>query len=283
MNSIDHTSHLSIALPKSDRDFILLAVNVSRAASISAFLREAALDRARSVLGDTVTPPVSPPPQAKDPTGLVYGYVTDGEPANAAGPRVTFPSIRSFGTNLSDRNREILRWIATHKAGSIHDLSRRFDYPYANLTHNLRKLHGLGLIGYREVGRQALSPFLQCGRLRLLLPFRVEPDAQRRMLKVAVKATGEEIAPPDADLMFGSMNEFAAAVPDRGYALLRLIAEHEPETISALALLTGTTVSNTYPLIQQFTELGLVATVKDGQRKRPSLVYDGIELELVFA
>lgn len=257
-------------------------MRTSNADSISAFIREAALESARSVMGRGAPPPARVAVQASDDAQIHYAYVGESAPGDACTPALGFASIRSFATNLSDRNRALLRWLGKNSPDSIHDLSNKFEYPYPSLSHNLRALEGLGLIGYDNVDQQSLRPYLRCNRLRLVLPFGAESGAGGRTFKLAVKSADDETVPPDVDLTLGSMEDFAAMLPDRGYALLQVIARHEPATIAALALLTGKSTQNTYTLVRHLVKPGLVKTEEAARHKRPLLAYDGLSLDITL-
>jgi predicted transcriptional regulator len=279
----DRGSHFSISLPQGEREFILEAIQKSGAASASVFLRDAALDKAQELLGRSYEPPGALQTAPRNARLDIAASIDAGAAAGAKQADLVFPSLRRFATTFSDQNRAVLRWIGESRPDSIHDLARRFNYPYANLSRNLRTLEAIGVVGYEQPDGQTLRPVLMCRQMKLRLALDKRGGDEGRIFRICVPALGSTAAIKDADLVLGSMEELTKTVPDRGYALLRLMAEHDPANISALAQLTGKSVANTYTLLRHLTAVGLTRTVPHGAAKKPELLFDGITVNLRLA
>jgi predicted transcriptional regulator len=83
---------------------------------------------------------------------------------------------------------------------------------------------------------------------------------------------------------FTSVESFAKVLSDRNRALLELIREHHPESLSELAELSGRQKSNLSRTLKTMAHYGLVA-LKPGPRGSliPRVPYSRIELNLTIA
>jgi predicted transcriptional regulator len=276
MEHADPKTQLVVVLAASQKGFVVDAAKQAGAHSLSAFIRGAVLEKARAVLGDIPVPLATPLRASKlRPSAILTAYVGDAAPPNTVAPSVTLPSLHAFAAHLCDRNRAILAWIGTHDAESIHDLSRRFDYSYAGLSRTLGTLAAFGIVGY-DTGADARCqpPRLLCHRVRLQLVFHEVPHP--RILRIILGATPAK----GVDVFCMTMDDFSKVVTDRGYDLLRLIAEHDPPTIGALGKLTGRTSQNAYPLLRRLAKFGLVGIEGSSRKKKPILLYDGLTFEV---
>jgi predicted transcriptional regulator len=272
MAGSERKTQFVIVLPASQRSFIAAAAKRAGAPSLSAFIRDAVLEKSRSVLGGDADLPIVTAGARRSPVEILDAVV-DVAPADLSAPHAVFPGLHAFAAHLSDRNRAILRWIGTHEAESIHELSRRFDYSYAGLSRTLGSLAALGIVGHGTgTDARCQPPRLLCHRIRLHLPFHDHALAQPRILRVSL---GDACA-TTADIACPSMDDFSTVVTDRGYTLLRLIAAHNPMTVGALGKLTGTTSQNAYPVLRRLAKFGLVRMEGGSRKKKPVLLYDGL-------
>jgi predicted transcriptional regulator len=279
MNHEDPKTQLVVLLPVSEKGFIVEAVKESGAASMSAFIRTAMLERSSAVLGRD-PPTTSTPRQVwQAPSKILNLYLGKNVPPGARMPAAALPNIRRFGTLLSDRNRALLNWVGANGSESIHDLSRRFDYPYVLLSRILHALAGHGIIQLRPNGADARrqSAWLLHDRLRLYLPLCGALDDTAGILRIAI---GARAASEGADFVCPSMDDFSRSLTDGGYRMLRFIADHHPETIGAVGKLSGTTSQNAYSLLDRFAKFGLVRLEVTGRKKRPVLLYDGVTVDI---
>ena len=95
-------------------------------------------------------------------------------------------------------------------------------------------------------------------------------------------ATGKhERAKGEPKIWFNSMASLAQVLSDQNRALLSLIAEQEPESISELARLSHRSQSNLTRTLKKMERYGLVR-IRSGERgkKRPSVPYTDIVVDL---
>ena len=75
-------------------------------------------------------------------------------------PKIWFSSMASLAQVLSDRNRELLSWIAEQKPASITELARLSDRSQSNLTRTLKKMESYGLVEMKTGTRGSKQPFV---------------------------------------------------------------------------------------------------------------------------
>ena len=268
-------TQLVVVLPLCEKELVVEAVRKSSAPSLSAFIRDAVLERSRAILGsDALARRRAISRRPLVPTDCLDAFI-GRVPDDRSSAHLVFPRLHAFAAHLSDLNRAILRWIGTHEVASIDELARRFDYSYAGLSRTLGSLAALGIVGY-DVGADARCqpPRLLCNRVRLHPAFREVPcPCVLHIVLVGMNASS-------ADIACSSMDDFSAVVTDCGYMLLRLIAERDPPTIGALGKLTGKTTQNAYPLLRRLAKFGLVRIEGDSRRKKPVLLYDGLTFDI---
>jgi predicted transcriptional regulator len=82
-------------------------------------------------------------------------------------------------------------------------------------------------------------------------------------------------------IWFTSMGSFARVLSDQNRALLELIAETQPDSITELANLSGRAKSNLSRTLKTLERYGLVRLKKGkGGKISPSLPYSGIVLDI---
>jgi predicted transcriptional regulator len=85
----------------------------------------------------------------------------------------------------------------------------------------------------------------------------------------------------DPDIWFTSVESFAKVLSDRNRGLLAMIAERQPDSIDALAAVSGRAKSNLSRTLHTMARYGLVRLEKSERRKvRPVVTFDKVELKL---
>ncbi len=88
----------------------------------------------------------------------------------------------------------------------------------------------------------------------------------------------------DPDIWFTSIESFAKVLSDRNRGLLAMIAERQPDSIDALAAVSGRAKSNLSRTLHTMARYGLVRLEKNERRKlRPIVTFDKVELKLSVA
>lgn len=106
-------------------------------------------------------------------------------------------------------------------------------------------------------------------------------EMKARSLRIA---RGEEKpSPDDPKVWFISTESFSKVLSARNRDMLRLIVEKEPDSLDALAELTGRAKSNLSRTLKAMTGYGLVRMERTGKKLAPKLVHDRIVLELALA
>lgn len=106
-------------------------------------------------------------------------------------------------------------------------------------------------------------------------------EMKARSLRIA---RGEEKpSPDDPKVWFISTESFSKVLSAPNRDMLRLIVEKEPDSLDALAELTGRAKSNLSRTLKAMTGYGLVRMERSGKKLAPKLVHDRIVLELALA
>ena len=88
----------------------------------------------------------------------------------------------------------------------------------------------------------------------------------------------------DPDVWFTSVESFAKVLSDKNRALLAMIAEKRPDSIDALAALSGRAKSNLSRTLRTMEHYGLVRLEKgEGRKLRPVVTFGRVELSLKVA
>lgn len=111
----------------------------------------------------------------------------------------------------------------------------------------------------------------------IVIGIRPQEEIRARMLSIA---RGEyKPKPSDPKIWFTSMRSLAEVLSDENRALLRLISERHPESITSLAELTGRKTSNLSRTLKTMANYGLVEMQRDKNQVRP--VAKAIEFRIV--
>lgn len=106
-------------------------------------------------------------------------------------------------------------------------------------------------------------------------------EMKARTLRIA---RGEEQPlPDDPKVWFISTESFSKVLSAPNREMLRLIAEQEPDSLDALAKLTGRAKSNLSRTLKAMVGYGLIRMERSGKKLAPKLVHDRVVLELALA
>ena len=105
-------------------------------------------------------------------------------------------------------------------------------------------------------------------------------EMKARTLRIA---RGEEQpSPDDPKVWFISTESFSKVLSAPNRELLRMIAEQEPDSLDALAELTGRAKSNLSRTLKAMVGYGLIRMERSGKKLAPKLVHDRVVLELAL-
>ena len=109
----------------------------------------------------------------------------------------------------------------------------------------------------------------------------IMPQAQIRKRMLAIARGDFKPKPGDPRVWFTSMKSLAEVLSDDNRALLRVIAETAPESISALAQATGRKPGNLSRTLKTMAHYGIVDLKRERNLVRP--VAKAIEFRIVAA
>ena len=105
-------------------------------------------------------------------------------------------------------------------------------------------------------------------------------EMKARTLRIA---RGEEQpSPDDPKVWFISTESFSKVLSAPNREMLRMIAEQEPDSLNALAELTGRAKSNLSRTLKAMVGYGLIRMERSGKKLAPKLVHDRVVLELAL-
>jgi predicted transcriptional regulator len=88
----------------------------------------------------------------------------------------------------------------------------------------------------------------------------------------------------DPDIWFSSVESFAKVLSEKNQALLALIADKRPDSIDALATISGRAKSNLSRTLRTMERYGLVRLEKgEGRKIKPVVTFGEVELRLKVA
>ncbi|WMY76540.1 transcriptional regulator [Buttiauxella selenatireducens] len=99
---------------------------------------------------------------------------------------------------------------------------------------------------------------------------------QKHML--AIVSGKYQRAPDEPKIWFTSLNALGQILNPENIALLRLIAEHQPETITELAALSNRQLSNLSVTLQTLNGYGFVDLIKTGRKVTPKALFTDFEI-----
>lgn len=97
----------------------------------------------------------------------------------------------------------------------------------------------------------------------------IMPQEQIRARMLAIARGEYHPAPDDPKIWFTSMKSLAEVLSDENRALLKVISETKPESIAALAAVTGRKPSNLSRTLKTMSHYGIVEMQRDKRHVRP--------------
>lgn len=91
---------------------------------------------------------------------------------------------------------------------------------------------------------------------------------------------GEQVKSQPEGIYFTDFEAFRKAMTPQRYALLKMIREKHPDSISGLAEMSGRNIKNVSDDVNALVNLGLVEISRSGKNKAPHLRYEKITVEL---
>ncbi|MEF8787012.1 MAG: hypothetical protein V5A45_13850 [Haloarculaceae archaeon] len=104
------------------------------------------------------------------------------------------------------------------------------------------------------------------------------PDRSDLSETLAALDAGEDVEPEPSRLVVESLETFGRIFRQTNLELLEAIAEHEPESIRALARLVDRHPPEVTENVRELADYGLIRLEDNGQAKKPRLWYDDIEI-----
>lgn len=91
---------------------------------------------------------------------------------------------------------------------------------------------------------------------------------------------GEQVKPLPEGIYFTDFEAFRKAMTPQRFALLKMIREKHPDSISGLAEISARNIKNVSDDVKALVNLGLVEISQTGKNKAPHLRYEKIIVEL---
>ncbi len=95
------------------------------------------------------------------------------------------------------------------------------------------------------------------------------PQEQIRARMLSIARGEYKPKPSDPKIWFTSMRSLAEVLSDENRALLKLISENHPESITSLAELTGRRTSNLSRTLKTMANYGLIEMQREKNQVRP--------------
>lgn len=108
---------------------------------------------------------------------------------------------------------------------------------------------------------------------------------ERTQRRIAAAREGEDIEDAQPVLNVGSYTEMYCLLSPANLELLEEIAAHEPDNIRAAAELFNRDYRQLHRTLHELADIGVIEFEGDdlGRAKKPTLAYDGLEIEISFA
>ncbi|MFP8953773.1 transcriptional regulator [Natrialbaceae archaeon A-arb3/5] len=114
-----------------------------------------------------------------------------------------------------------------------------------------------------------------------------ERDCLNQRTRDRIKAVqeGEDIDDAQPVLNFGSYAELSRLLSPKNLELLQAISEHQPDSIREAAELVERDYKQVHRNLSELEDIGVIEFEGggSGQAKKPTLVYDGLEIDIPFA
>lgn len=110
----------------------------------------------------------------------------------------------------------------------------------------------------------------------------IEADADNADLAETFAAldAGETVESAEPTLSIESIEAFGRVFRPVNLALLRAIADHEPESIRALARIVDRHPPEVTENVHELADVGLIEIEEDGRSMRPVIWYDDIDVDI---
>jgi predicted transcriptional regulator len=92
--------------------------------------------------------------------------------------------------------------------------------------------------------------------------------------------SGEKVKPQPEGIYFTNFEAFRKAMTPQRFALLKMIREKQPGSISELAEIAGRDIKNVSEDVRVLVGLGLVELARTGRNKAPRVRFEKITLEI---
>ncbi|THE64163.1 transcriptional regulator [Salinadaptatus halalkaliphilus] len=114
-----------------------------------------------------------------------------------------------------------------------------------------------------------------------------ERDRLNQHTRGRIKAAqeGEDIDDAQPVLNFGSYTELSRLLSPKNLELLQAISEHQPDSIREAAELVERDYKQVHRNLSELEDIGVIKFEGggSGQAKKPTLAYDGLEIDIPFA
>ncbi|MEE6210319.1 transcriptional regulator [Salarchaeum sp. III] len=107
---------------------------------------------------------------------------------------------------------------------------------------------------------------------------------QRTRNRIKAAQDGDDLEDAQPVLNVGSYAELSRLLSPKNLELLDAISQHDPESIRATASIVDRDYKQVHRNLSELEDIGVIEFEGGGpgQAKRPTLVYDGLEIDLPF-
>lgn len=112
-----------------------------------------------------------------------------------------------------------------------------------------------------------------------VLKFGIAPVTQQRERTLAIAAGTRRRETNEPRVWFPSVSAMARVLSDENMALLKIIREHNPESMHALAKAAGKQAPNISRSLHTMAEYGLVKLVKSGRTVMPQATSEHVTVD----
>jgi len=120
--------------------------------------------------------------------------------------------------------------------------------------------------------------------LKVTVGERDRPDQHTRS-RIKAAQEGNDLDDVQPVLNFGSYAELSRLLSPKNLELLETISEHDPASIREAAKLVDRDYKQVYQNLSELEDIGVIEFEGggSGRAKRPTLAYDGLEIDIPFA
>ncbi|AXR79854.1 HVO_A0114 family putative DNA-binding protein [Natrarchaeobaculum sulfurireducens] len=108
---------------------------------------------------------------------------------------------------------------------------------------------------------------------------------QRTRSRIKAAQEGEDLDDAQPVLNLGSYAELSRLLSPKNLELLQAISEHQPDSIREAAELVEPDYKQVHRNLSELEDIGVIEFEGggSGQAKKPTLAYDGLEIDIPFA